>query len=112
MYRRKIEGFRKFSYTGKAEEALEDMDDVRYEMREILGLDEEDIEPKKQLEKIEKNIETMFRYLLMEEGNRSGKISSEQMILLKLGWEAKDQSWKDSKIFQKIQKASKYFKRF
>ena len=62
QYRRKVENFRKFSYKGKAEEALEEIDDIRYEMRELMELDKEGVE----LSTVDKNFEKLFTYLLIE----------------------------------------------
>ena len=94
---KKIENFSKFSFTGKAEEALDKIDYIRYEMREVMEFDLEEVEPEEKLTKIEKNFEKIFRYLLLEEGSRAGKISSEKRILIRSTWEDQDIDWDKSK---------------
>ena len=89
-FRKKLPKLREIKFSCTSDETLDKIDDIRHKIRGILGFVLED----NTLDKVEKNLEKIFRFLFVEKGILGGKITSEKGILLKAFWkDDKNNDW-------------------
>ena len=87
--RGKIEKIRYFKYSGTFADSLAEMEEVRGNLRNLLGFDEEVVTT----QKIGANVDTFLRHIFVAEGMKEERITKESIIMMEEA--CKDKAWED-----------------
>ena len=89
-FRLRVKKFREFQFSHSTLGSMEAMEEVRHDMREILGIEAHDAT----VGKISDSFDKVMRHICMSEGMLKNKFSEDRRIFLEQKWEI-DGSWQN-----------------